>query len=114
MNRTMKYFLQTLTLLVMLASSSVFASPLSDAKAAGLIGEKTNGYLGLVTQANDEIKALVKEVNQKRRAKYIQLAKKKQVPLSQIETIAGKKAIEKTLVGNYIQTASGQWQKKQE
>jgi hypothetical protein len=47
------------------------ASPLEDAKKAGLIGEQPDGYVGLVTgSAPANVVALVKDVNVKRRAAY--------------------------------------------
>ncbi len=46
---------------------SIFALSLDDAKAQGLVGEKTTGYLGLISSSNAEARTLVEAVNQKRR-----------------------------------------------
>jgi uncharacterized protein YdbL (DUF1318 family) len=93
--------------------STAVASALDGPKAAGLIGEQANGYLGLVSQgASPEIKSLVKDVNAKRKNRYQSIAQKQGVPLSDVEKVGGATAIEKTLRGNYIKDSSGRWRKK--
>ena len=98
----------TLLLFANLAS----AADLTSAKASGLIGEQANGYIGFVKKATDEVQYLVKEVNAKRKAKYKKIAKSQNIPLSNVEKIAGKKAMSKTLSGNYIRPAGKAWIKK--
>lgn len=50
-------------------SFSVWAMSLDEAKSQGLVGENSSGYLGLVVQ-NTEAKAVVDDVNEKRKAQY--------------------------------------------
>jgi len=89
-----------------------WAMDLQSAKAQGLIGEQTNGYLGIVApNPSGEVKALVEQTNQKRKAKYQEVANTRSISLDQVEQIAGKKAIEKTKPQQFIQV-NGQWQKK--
>jgi len=98
---------------VMAASAgSAWATDLRTAKAAGLIGEQPNGYLGIVSTAGDDVRALVQEINQKRRAAYRKIAAKNGIPLQNVEQMAGKKAMNKTPAGQYIRSSSGQWVKK--
>lgn len=93
--------------------SAVEASELSAPKADGWIGEQANGYLGLVrADAPADIKALVAEVNKKRKARYQQTANRHGTALSDIEKVGGQTTIAKTLLGNYIKDGSGQWRKK--
>ena len=56
-------------------SFSAWAISLDDAKNQGLVGEDSSGYLGLVVQ-NAEAKAVVDDINAKRKAQYLKLAKK--------------------------------------
>ena len=56
----------------------------------------------------DEIARLI---NQARRAEYQKVAKDNGISLSDVEAIAGKKAIERTPKGQYIQL-NGQWLQK--
>ena len=95
------------------AVSAANESPLTQPKADGLIGEQADGYIGLVR--NDvpaDIRQLVNEVNAKRKAGYQQIAAKQGVPLSEVEKVGGNTAYEKTLSGNYIRDANGNWRKK--
>lgn len=89
------------------------ADELADAKAAGLVGERTDGMLGLVAaDAPAQVKQLVERVNRERRARYIEIAEKNGTTVVAVAALAGKKAIEKTLPGNYVQSSQGSWVRK--
>ena len=97
---------------IVINSACVFAIDLQQAKSDGLIGEQLNGYLGVVSgDASSDVTALVRDINAKRKAKYESIAQQNSTSLETVELLAGKKAIEKTKAGNYIQTAAG-WKKK--
>jgi len=106
------------TLFIGLLTISVAAiaqneSPLTQPKAEGLIGEQADGYVGFVTQnVPADVRRLVEEVNAKRRAGYQQIAAKQGTPVSEVEKVGGKTAIEKTLPGNYIRDLNGNWYRK--
>ena len=88
-------------------------SKLTQPKADGLIGEQSNGYIGLVK--NDvpaDIKKLVNDVNAKRKAGYQKISNKQGVSLSEVEKVGGNTAFEKTRKGNYVRDANGRWRKK--
>ncbi|MCC6953465.1 MAG: YdbL family protein [Deltaproteobacteria bacterium] len=89
-----------------------FANALSleDAKAQGLVGEESNGYLGAV-QGRPDVETLVQSVNNQRKQKYADIAKKNGTTLVAVEVLAGKKAVENTAPGQYIRTGSG-WSQK--
>lgn len=99
------------SLLVGLISSPAFALSLDDAKAAGKVGEKLNGYLGAVV-SDAEVNALVTEVNAKRKDAYARIAKANKLAVAQVEKVAAEKAINKTPAGQFIETSPGQWKKK--
>ena len=63
------------TALVLLAAPAAFAIELADAKSQGLVGEQSNGYLGVVKNAPG-VQALVDSVNAKRRDAYQKIAAK--------------------------------------
>jgi len=89
------------------------AGALDQPKAEGMIGEQANGYLGLVRQdVPADIKALIRDVNAKRKARYQTIAGKQGVALSEVEKVGGTTAIDRTLSGNYIKDSSGRWRKK--
>lgn len=100
-------------LVMFLGISLAVAGALDQPKADGMIGEQANGYLGLVRQdVPPDIKALVRDVNAKRKARYQSIAQKQGVPLSEVEKVGGTTAIDRTLRGNYIKDSSGRWRKK--
>ena len=100
-------------LVSLMATSTVMASPLTQPKADGLIGEQADGYLGLVSSdVPESVKKLVDEVNAKRKAGYQRIAQQQGTSLTDVERVGGNTAIEKTLPGNYIRDANGVWRKK--
>ena len=92
-------------------ASSAFALSLDEAKANGLVGEKPNGYLGAVNPSNAEAQALIKDVNQKRRRAYEDIAKRNGTNVQAVQTLAGEKAIQNTKPGNFVEGPDG-WSKK--
>jgi uncharacterized protein YdbL (DUF1318 family) len=112
-NNWIRRFLVTLFIGLLTVSVAASESPLTQPKADGLIGEQADGYVGLVTQnVPASVRKLVDEVNAKRRAGYQQIAAKQGTPVSEVEKVGGKTAIEKTLPGNYVRDLNGNWYKK--
>ena len=97
-----------LILLTLILSFSSFAIGLPDAKAQGLIGEQTDGLLGVV-RSSPEIEALVKDINKRRLTKYAQIAQKNAMTLEQVSLLAGEKTMKKTPAGQYIKNSAGKW-----
>ena len=91
--------------------SPVLALSLEEAKMKGLVGEKTNGYLGAVIPPDTEARALLEDVNQKRRRAYEDIAKRNRTNVQAVEALAGEKAIENTRLGNFVEGPGG-WIKK--
>jgi uncharacterized protein len=96
-----------------LAIAPAQAGALEDAKAAGLVGERIDGYLGVVgSNAPADVVQLVEQINAERRAKYAEIAQKQGAPVEAVAQIAGKKLIERAGPGEYVMGADGQWQHK--
>ncbi|KKO46132.1 hypothetical protein WG68_07200 [Arsukibacterium ikkense] len=83
---------------------------LQPAKEQGLVGEQANGYLAPVTDSADAA-AIVKLINDARRAEYTRLARENNIGVAEIEAIAGQKAIERTANGHFI-LLDGKWIQK--
>ena len=108
---TRAFFVLLISMVLM--SVAVAASPLTQPKADGLIGEQANGYIGLVkNDVSADIKKLVKDVNAKRKNGYKKIASKQGASLADVERVGGNTAIEKTLRGNYVRDTNGSWRKK--
>jgi uncharacterized protein YdbL (DUF1318 family) len=104
-----------LTALALLAvpSGGVLADPLDDAKSAGQVGERPDGYLGAVAaDAGADVKALVEEINAKRRKHYAEIAKKRGTSVEAVAAVAGAKLVNSAPAGHYVMTKSGKWVQK--
>jgi len=111
--RTILRSLRTLLPILALSWAGLaFGAELDQAKSDGLVGERADGYLGLVDEnAPGDVVNLVKEVNDKRRAEYQRIAGSNDLTLEQVQALAGKKAIERTAMGGWILTNGG-WRQK--
>jgi len=89
-----------------------WALGLQEAKSQGLVGEQSNGYLGVVKGGGADVKALIDDINAKRKQTYQDIARRNNTSLDAVEALAGKTAIEKTPSGQYIRLPSGEWIKK--
>ena len=88
-----------------------FGLSLEEAKTKGLVGEKPNGYLGVVNPASPDVQTLTNEVNEKRRKAYEDIAKRNRTQLNAVEALAGEKAINNTEPGYFVEGPDG-WKRK--
>ncbi|MBK8161156.1 MAG: YdbL family protein [Rhodospirillaceae bacterium] len=97
-----------------LASAPAHADAFDDARAAGQVGERADGYAAVVDPAAPaNVKNLVNDINAKRRAAYQKIADEKGVPIEQIAAITAEKIIREILQpGMYYMDASGSWKQK--
>lgn len=108
----MRPFLTFVALAALLAAPQFsHALSLDAAKAQGLVGERSDGYLGVVSPTA-EAAALAKEINNKRRAEYTRIATQNGQPRGVIEKLAAEKAYARSPAGHYLQGADGSWKKK--
>jgi uncharacterized protein len=112
----MRSFVRVLAIALMTSCFAVlpaFAQSLDEAKAAGLVGEKVDGFVGVVpADAPAEVRALADRINAERRARYAEIAKKQNAPVDAVAKIAGQKLTERAPSGQYVLGADGQWRQK--
>lgn len=77
-------------------------SELPAMKEQGMLGEKQNGYLGVVNDRNNA-STIADLINDARRSEYTRIAEQNNIAVSDVEAMAGKRAIERTPAGQYIQ-----------
>jgi uncharacterized protein YdbL (DUF1318 family) len=108
------HFSALFMLLAVLISAPVMAANpvLNSAKASGVVGERLDGYVGIIAKASPDVTKLVKTTNRARRAAYQAIAQKTGQSLQVVQKLAAKKAYSKTPAGYYIQDASGAWKKR--
>lgn len=80
------------------------------ARAAGEVGEKMDGYLGIVVAETSELRRIVNDINIKRRAVYSEKAQEANATLEEYALTAGCIAIAKTVPGEKYQAPDGSWQ----
>ncbi len=96
------------TVLGLLAAGPARAGALDDAKAAGHVGERFDGYLGLVKgDAPDSAKTLVKDINAKRKAHYAKIAKADQIETAVVAAITGEKLLDRAKSGHWVLPSAG-------
>jgi uncharacterized protein YdbL (DUF1318 family) len=80
------------------------------ARAAGQVGEKTDGYLGVVGGQSGAIESLANDINIRRRENYAQKAQEQGVTLQEYAMAQGCILISRTQPGEKYQGPDGSWQ----
>jgi len=80
------------------------------ARAAGTIGERTDGYLGIVSGGDATVRRMVDDINIRRRAIYARRAQAANATLEEYAFTAGCLAISRTDPGERYQAPDGSWQ----
>lgn len=93
-------------------NSPAMAGPLEDAKAAGLVGEQPDGFLGSVPgNPPADIAALIRDINAKRLAAYTDIATKNGTSVQAVGALAAQKVYNEAKPGTYLMV-NGRWVKK--
>jgi len=86
------------------------AAPLDDAKAAGLIGERPDGYVAAVAaNPSPDVAVIVRQINTKRRAAYVEIAAQENVSVEQVGALAAEKIKSQAPDGEYFLSPDGNW-----
>lgn len=80
------------------------------ARSSGQVGEKMDGYLGIVGTPSPELQRLVDDINIKRKAVYADKAQAAGATIEQYSITAGCLAIARTVPGEMYQAPDGTWQ----
>ena len=103
--------LPVLAVLSLVIAFPAFAGELSAARDAGLVGERHDGYVQVI-KPSPATTALVKKINNQRRAKYQELAAKNGTSVQAVGAITAQKIWAKLPVGSWIMDPSGNWRRK--
>jgi uncharacterized protein YdbL (DUF1318 family) len=85
------------------------AEDYASAKAAGLIGEKVDGYVAVVGAGSADLRRVVDDTNIKRKAVYSQKAQAQHVTIEEYAFATGCTLIAKTTPGEKYQAPDGSW-----
>lgn len=88
---------------------------LPEAKKADQVGEKPDGYLGLVDQdAPEIIKKMVVDTNERRKGRYKEVATRSGSTLESVEVLAGEKLAKRAKPNEFLLGKDGKWIKKKD
>lgn len=85
---------------------------IDQAKAEGIIGERIDGYIGVVSNADASLQRKVDEINTRRREVYSDLAERSGQSLSDIARLTGVKIVGREPSGHFVFDDSGRWVRK--
>ena len=91
----MRILIVSLCFLALGFTQQLSASPLSDARNAGLIVELSNGYVKAQDIATAKVKALAADVNIRRKMAYAKIAKKNNISIATV----GSESYQKRMKG---------------
>ncbi|MFH1159277.1 MAG: YdbL family protein [Pseudomonadota bacterium] len=101
-------FMSMIVAASVLLTFPAFALDLHQARNAGILGEKNDGYVA-VLKKTPEAETLAKEVNGKRAQEYERISKQNNQPVKVVATLAAQQIIEKLTPGDQYQDADGSW-----
>ena len=84
----------------------------SAARAAGQVGERFDGYLGIVTEVPPAVRSQVNAINIKRRALYSQLGGRRGVAPGDVGVTAGCELLNRVAVGEAYMLQDGRWRRR--
>ena len=87
MNRRMKFMAAAALGIAMVATSAAYAlqaDAAGELRATGQVGERYDGYLGLVGSAPADVRSRMEAVNIQRRAAYTQLASQRGATIEEV------------------------------
>lgn len=99
-------------LVLLPATATLAQANLESAKAAGVVGERADGLLGLVKGASPDVKQMVDEINARRLSQYKDIAARNGTSIQAVQAIAGQKLVSQSPAGTYVMDASGSWRVK--
>jgi uncharacterized protein YdbL (DUF1318 family) len=107
--------LAAMALIAGLSAPPAFAQDnvVSAAKAAGTVGEQSDGYLGIKGTVGADVRSAVDALNIKRRAAYTDLAAKRNVTVQDVAASTGCQTLaSRVQAGQIYKIGSGDWQVK--
>ncbi|MEL7487585.1 MAG: YdbL family protein [Pseudomonadota bacterium] len=97
-----------------LASAAAAPAAVERAKSECLIGERNDGYLGVVSgkSIDEALQREIRSINQRRKAAYEQIAARNGVTVNDTARLTAEKLINGARRGECVQNAAGAWIRK--
>lgn len=87
-------------------------SAVARAQAAGLVGERYDGYLGIVATVSPDLKRQVAAINIRRRALYSSLASRRNATTAEVGITAACALLGRVGIGEYYLFGTAGWQRR--
>jgi len=97
------------TMMLAASGSAQETSAVMQARGAGVIGERFDGYVGFVTTPSESLRRQVNGINIRRRALYANLARRKGVSTEEVGITATCTLFARIPVGGYYLTSDRGW-----
>ena len=98
---------------LMLGAPAMAQTPMVNAaRAAGIVGERYDGYLGVTTPPSAALRSQVATINIRRRSLYSQLAASKGVSPQDVGITAGCQLLARIAVGEAYLLPDGNWRRR--
>jgi len=102
-----------LAALVALAGPAAAQTPAIDAaRAAGIVGERFDGYLGFAASPTAAVRSQVTSINIRRRSLYSNLAARRGVSPAEVGITAGCQLLARVGVGQTYLLSDGAWRRR--
>ena len=99
--------------LVAISAFALAQDSLVSAKAEGLVGERPDGLVAIVTDSpSSALRQLVDQVNAQRMDEYRQIATDTEAPLEAVQARAGRQIIQRLPAGQYFMDSAGRWRQR--
>jgi uncharacterized protein YdbL (DUF1318 family) len=97
-----------------LAVPTAAQTPLFDAaRAAGAVGERYDGYIGIATPVSGQVRSQVATLNIRRRSLYSSLASRKGASPQDVGITAGCQLLARVQVGQAYLLSDGVWRRRE-
>jgi len=107
-----RFYLLAAAALLPGAASAQEPAAVAQARSAGLVGERFDGYLGFVTTPSEALRRQVNAINIRRRALYANLAARKGATAQEVGITATCTLFARIPVGAYYLTSDRGWQRR--
>jgi uncharacterized protein YdbL (DUF1318 family) len=103
----------TAALLTVAAGASAQTREVDAARAAGQVGERYDGYIGISGAASGVVRSQVATINIRRRALYTNLAASRGASPQDVGVTAGCQLLARTGVGQSYMLGDGAWRRRE-
>ena len=94
------------------ASAVAQTSAINAARAAGIVGERYDGYLGIAAPVSSALRSQVAAINIRRRALYSRLAANKGASPRDVGITAGCQLLARVAIGEAYLGTDGRWRRR--